>query len=105
VREMAYLCYKCKREYSVKEIKFTASNKYACVYCLGVVDKEQKKEVTQVQEETIEYICTSCSYKFSRKKSFLVKSCPYCNKETVTVKSVKNANALINESMDKNFDF
>ncbi|MEM3374119.1 MAG: hypothetical protein QXE31_02755 [Candidatus Woesearchaeota archaeon] len=104
-----YHCYKCNREYDAHEIRFTNTNKFACVYCLGVKPREdlmtkklEQKEVKK--EETIEYICGGCGYNFRRKKSFLVTSCPYCGKEgSISIKKTTTAEKLIKESED--FDF
>lgn len=32
-------------------------------------------------DEAVTFICTSCKYRFKRKKSWNEKLCPYCGKE------------------------
>ena len=59
---------------------------------------------TEKSEKMIKYICTSCSYKFSRKASQEVSKCPYCGKTNIVVDSALGADKLINESMNKKFE-
>jgi hypothetical protein len=106
-----YKCYKCGNEYETSDIRFTGSNKYSCVYCLGVKQRsitpvhEVKKQDTG-KEELVTYHCGACNYSFRRKKGFVFTSCPYCNKEgTVIMKESNDAGKILKESTDKNFDF
>ncbi|MEM2131310.1 MAG: hypothetical protein QXR96_02190 [Candidatus Woesearchaeota archaeon] len=101
-----YHCYKCNREYDSNEIRFTSNNKIACVYCLAIKPREEKKtEIKEKAKETlIDYSCGSCGYTFKRKESFIVRACPYCGKEgSITIKKKDTAEKLIKES--ENFDF
>ncbi len=106
-----YMCYKCNREYETNEIRFTGTNKFECVYCLGIKTRQiepvqHKKVEEKPKEEIVEYTCGNCNYSFKRKKSALITSCPYCNKEgTLAVKKSHDASKLLKESMDKNYDF
>jgi uncharacterized CHY-type Zn-finger protein len=106
-----YKCYKCGNEYETSDIRFTGSNKYSCVYCLGVKQRqitpvhEVKKQDTS-KEEMLTFHCGACNYSFRRKKGFVFTSCPYCNKEgTVIMKESNDASKLIKESSEKKFDF
>lgn len=104
-----YKCAKCNKEYDTSEIRFSGSNTYTCVYCLGLKKKEiisepVKKEAPK--EEMVEYICSGCNYSFKRKKSFKFNSCPYCNKQgTVSMKKSLGADKIISESTDRRYDF
>jgi len=105
----AFKCIKCGREYSTNEIRFSSSNRLECVYCLGIkqsnVKGEQKPDIKPVAEQ-ISYQCTSCNYSFKRKKSASIASCPYCNKEnTLTIKKMQDASAILNQSLDRKYEF
>lgn len=61
-----------------------------------------KKEKT---EKMIKYICSECKYKFSRKESQHVEKCPYCGKNNVLQDTQLGADKLINESLNKKFEW
>jgi DNA-directed RNA polymerase subunit RPC12/RpoP len=61
-----------------------------------------KKPATN--EPMRKYICTSCKYKFSRKKSQEVSKCPYCGKNSIVSDNNLGAEKLITDSLDKRFE-
>jgi predicted RNA-binding Zn-ribbon protein involved in translation (DUF1610 family) len=56
-------------------------------------------------EKMLRYICTSCKYKFSRKESQHVEKCPYCGKNSIVLDTQLGADKLINDSMDRKFEW
>jgi DNA-directed RNA polymerase subunit RPC12/RpoP len=110
---MKYKCAKCGKDFVQEEIRYTSSNKMACVYCLGIqlrpVTGERRVEKIKDNnpvEETVEYQCTKCNYAFKRKKSFLIHTCPYCsNNGSLTIRASKDAKNILRDSMDNRYDF
>jgi len=62
------------------------------------------KKTVEKSEAMIKYICTSCKYKFSRKKSQEVTKCPYCGKNSIVLDSGLGADKLLKESDNKRFE-
>ena len=46
----------------------------------------------------VNYYCTSCHYKFSRKRDVQISSCPYCGRDSVSLAYEGKAQDLIEES-------
>jgi predicted RNA-binding Zn-ribbon protein involved in translation (DUF1610 family) len=65
----------------------------------------KSKAKVEKSEKMVHYICTACRYKFSRKTSQEIHKCPYCGKEKIVVDSALGADKLLNDSMDKKFDW
>ena len=107
-----FKCYKCNKEFETDEIRYSASDKLICVYCLGTkkpeiisIDREIKKGSGE-KEQFTEYQCGKCSYTFKRNKSFIVESCPYCGKPgTLTKKSKLKADNILKDSLDRRYDY
>jgi len=63
-----------------------------------------KIKKAEKSEPMNKFICTSCKYKFSRKKSQEVSKCPYCGKTTIVLDNQLGADKLIKDSLDKRFE-
>ena len=61
---------------------------------------ETARRITSQKTGQINYKCTSCGYKFSRKESIDVSSCPYCSRETIEVSS-GHAQELLDETANE----
>lgn len=68
-------------------------------------DSPKGKSAKTKSEKMLRYICTNCKYKFSRKESQQVAKCPYCGKNSIVHDDQLGADKLINDSMDKKFDW
>jgi len=76
---------------------------------MSIKEAAAQEEASKVRkpataEPMNKYICTSCKYKFSRKKSQEVSKCPYCGKTTIVLDNQLGADKLINDSLDKRFE-
>ncbi len=105
-----YTCSKCKREFSFKNIKYDLDHSLICSQCLERKQKVTKKvriENAPEEEKQLNFICTSCRFKFSFKKSSPRElKCPYCcKKKIMLIKKYKNEDDLIRESADPKFDY
>ena len=106
-----YTCSRCKKEFNFSNIKYDMDHSLICVECLGKKEKLEHKEKLRAEEpkeqESINFICTSCRFKFSIKKSSpKVLKCQYCGKtKLMLVKKYKDENDLIRDSMNPKFDY
>ncbi|MFH0876098.1 MAG: hypothetical protein V1859_09245 [archaeon] len=105
-------CYRCGQTYPVTDMRYTQSNKLVCKNCLNKANPnkaqmpETKEQKLASREENVEYVCSKCKYSFKRKASAAVGACPYCGRAgTLELKSNQGAANLIDESMDKRYDF
>lgn len=104
-----YTCHRCKKEFNFNNIKYDNNRNLICVECLEKSQKLVKKQVKLAkleEQETINFICYHCRFKFSIKKGSPKEiKCPYCGKtKLMIVKRYKNENDLIKDSMDHRFD-
>ena len=113
-------CKKCKKAVSQRDIRIARDGKsIICPECYEakhgikparpysqldalqiepVETREEKTAVRHGRDEYVVYQCTKCGYKFSRKKSFVFKKCPYCGEPTVgTFEDRLTASKLLNE--------
>ncbi|MFH2020069.1 MAG: hypothetical protein ABIJ34_01535 [archaeon] len=96
-----YRCTKCKGEYSTEDIRLSADGQVTCVYCMGKKQRGVTEPVKaeKSQEEQTAYMCGNCKYQFKRKKSLVIKVCPYCGKEgKVFLKANISAEHILNDS-------
>ena len=105
-----YTCSRCRKEFNFNNIKYDEDRSLICVNCLEQKEKINKKQLKlekPEQQEEVNFICVSCRFKFSVKKgSPKVLKCPYCSKtKLMIVKKYKDENDLIDDSMDKRFDY
>ncbi len=119
-------CYRCGKENDVIDMRYTALNRMICKNCMEkgkttvaneiILPKKTtnssfdlKKETktqpkNEAKEPMIEYICKECHYTFKRKKSAIIKTCPYCNaEESLDVKSGKTADNILKESTGEGY--
>ena len=68
-------------------------------------EPSKSKAKSTKSEKMIKYICTSCKYKFSRKESQHVEKCPYCGKNSIVQDTQLGADKLINDSLDKKYEW
>ena len=106
-----YTCSRCKKEFNFNNIKYDEHKSLICAQCLEKKQKLERKEELQSgkanSQETINFICVSCRFKFSVKKgSQKAIKCPYCGKtRLMLVKKYKDENDLIRDSTDPRFDY
>lgn len=105
-------CYRCGQNHLVTDMRYTAANKMVCKHCLSKTNpkktfsQEQNESKTASMERSVEYVCSKCNYKFKRKAEPPVNACPYCGRQgTLELQSSKGAASLIEESLDKKYDF
>jgi DNA-directed RNA polymerase subunit RPC12/RpoP len=120
-------CHSCGNEYETAEMRYSSDGQnLICISCLErkVTPTQERgrpamhhaaapaKQPAQQEkpkahgEEYVEYVCDKCKYAFTRKASMPVTRCPYCSHEgTVSAKSSRSAHSLLEESMDKRYDF
>lgn len=105
-----YTCSRCKKEFNFNNIKYDEDKRLICIGCFEKKQKLKKNELKlekPQEQETINFICVSCRFKFSvRKGSPKAVKCPYCGKtKLMLVKKYKDENDLIKDSMDQRFDY
>jgi DNA-directed RNA polymerase subunit RPC12/RpoP len=111
-----YVCAQCRTKVPKERIKFDLSGiDLVCDVCFAKklgLEKQRRKGISQtpsiieerrllkrIQEDSINYQCAQCKYKFSRKKSFRVSCCPYCSGSRVVEVFSGKAQELL-ESID-----
>ena len=104
-----YTCSRCKREFNFGNIRYDADHNLICVECFGKSQELHKKQVVvekPEEQETMNFICYHCRFKFSiRKDSQKEMKCPYCSKtKLMLVKKYKDENDLIKDSLNPRFD-
>ena len=105
-----YTCIRCRKEFNFGSIKYDEKGSLVCLECLAKREKLKKqKSESEKQEgqESANFICVSCRFKFSVKKgSSKSLKCPYCGKtKLMIVKKYKDEDDLINDSMDSKFNY
>ena len=108
------ICRSCGRKVLMHNMKPDGEN-MVCLECynksagvksaVSVLAPEPKRTKVDKTEKLVKFICTNCKYKFSRKASQQVEKCPYCGKNTIVHDDQLGANKLINDSMNKKFDW
>ena len=80
-KEIKIKCYKCGEQFTSSEMRYDPDkpNQLACKACLS----RDNAPVTEARaqepnEENLKYYCVKCNYKFLRRKSIKVDTCPYC---------------------------
>ncbi|MFH1181513.1 MAG: hypothetical protein V1702_01005 [Candidatus Woesearchaeota archaeon] len=84
-------CGKCGAKTSIDEMTYSVDGKkLVCQTCLN----KEKGIYTATgvpapkpapKPEMVNYCCSHCQFRFSRKKEINVSSCPYCAKERVQI--------------------
>lgn len=105
-----YTCTRCKREFNFDHIKYDDSKKLICTECLEKQQSILRKKLASEKPDDnapVNYICTSCRFKFVIKKgSPKSRKCPYCSSTKIlVVKKYKDENDLISDSMNPRYDF
>lgn len=105
-----YTCSRCKKEFNFNNIKYDENKNLICLECFEkkqTLSKKKLKSEKPEEQETMNFICVNCRFKFSIKKgSPKTLKCPYCSKtKLMLVKKYKNENDLIRDSMDTRFDY
>lgn len=104
-----YTCTKCNQDFPFGKIKYDTSMKIVCHDCLGEKE-EEKSPMRRIQEraseDKVKLICSQCRFQFSLgMSSQQAWKCPNCDSSSLMrVKKYKDADDLINESMDPRFD-
>ena len=102
--ETLYRCTKCSKEFPSSQIRYSSDGKkLVCVDCLRLNTQKSGTEAKPQIENKEQYVCKKCSYKFKSKPKSNV-TCPYCNSSNVS-KNKSNAQTLIADSMEIDFDF
>jgi DNA-directed RNA polymerase subunit RPC12/RpoP len=103
----SYLCSVCRNKFPVGEIKYSSNGKIVCNKCLGSKPKNDSSKTTDIiiksskNSDARKYICVSCRYKFSLKKSSKIKlACPYCGKENLMEDKYSSAEDLLKDAGD-----
>ena len=59
----------------------------------------EEQAIQELKADMVNYYCSACGFRFSRKSEFDVRSCPYCGKETVSKAFTGKAQQLIEEAV------
>ncbi|MBS1267206.1 MAG: hypothetical protein MAG795_01178 [Candidatus Woesearchaeota archaeon] len=95
-KEVKVKCFKCGNKYLTSQMRYDPTNpkNIVCMSCLDRKSQPSKKQKQEKKPENIRYYCVKCNFKFLRKKSQKITSCPYCGKQgTLTTKT--DANSLL----------
>ena len=112
-----HTCSTCRSKVSQEQIKFDFSGvNLVCDSCFskkqgfeqkrrtGRIDDtsiiEERRFLKRAQEDSINYQCLDCKYKFSRKKSFNICKCPYCSGAKVAQVYHDQAKQILNSITD-----
>lgn len=113
-------CRLCGKSVPVKEMRYHRSGQYLiCRECADkqsgilktgtthlekgktLITKPEVKKERKELKEIVNYKCSACNYRFSRKASFESISCPYCGSENVNISTGDSAQELINEASEE----
>ena len=104
-----YQCSKCKMEFNFNNIKYDQGNVLLCLDCfkkkpLVPVVIQEPKSNEPIKDQ---FICLECRFKFKVTRGADQKlKCPFCSKtKLMRVKKYKDENDLINDSMNRRFDY
>lgn len=104
-----YTCCICKFDFPFEKVKYSADGKrLVCVSCHEKLSKKSQEDAQSERfigtsnrrfprPESIEVICTNCSYKFYYRKP-LKPICPYCGNTSLKQYQDLTAQNLINDS-------
>lgn len=102
------MCRRCGKKNPVKDMKFDANGKdLICAVCakgsISTVKSVPKATTSTVNKPVmVKYSCTSCKYKFSRKKEIgMPNVCPFCGKPSVQKDQLTSADNLLDAVSDK----
>ncbi len=123
-QDVEVTCKRCSNKTLVRDMKYDLNGKdLICGRCYelkvatsnrpkmaGHFVEPEKIDMNFVNSEDakkiIKYYCTKCKFKFQRKlANGIPKTCPYCNKPTVVKQFIGSADSLINESLDRKYEF
>jgi len=93
------ICVDCYKRSSPAKSAMSISEKAAEINA-----SKSSKKTTEKSEPMVKYLCSSCKYKFSRKKSQEVTKCPYCGKSNIMLDNALGADTLLKESVNKKFE-
>ena len=116
VMEGLYLCSNCRTRVEREHIRFDGSGfDLVCDLCLSRKQKkdklrnpgdvqsviEERRLMHRVQENTKNYYCVDCRYKFSRKSSFFIMKCPFCASTSIRQEISQKAQDLLDSVGDE----
>jgi Zn finger protein HypA/HybF involved in hydrogenase expression len=100
-------CYKCGNSYTSSEMRYDP-DKPERLTCRDCLSKKDKRETTVYDnkpkegDQKVKYYCIKCHYKFVRRKSAVVESCPYCGGTNLTTKT--DADSILKRAEDEEFE-
>jgi hypothetical protein len=104
------ICGKCGQRGPANEMRYSVDGqRIICSKCQAIEkggegDSQRFKTMTDGQAPgkqasgAVNYFCTNCRFKFSRKREIDVSVCPYCSKPTISVVPSQNAQSFINKA-------
>jgi Zn finger protein HypA/HybF involved in hydrogenase expression len=106
-KDVRIKCYKCGNSYTTDKMRYDP-DKPSRLVCMECLNKKNVKASTVYDskpkegEKTVKYYCIKCRYRFERRKSAVVTSCPYCGNESLTTKT--DAESIIKRAEDEEFE-
>jgi Zn finger protein HypA/HybF involved in hydrogenase expression len=100
-------CYKCGNSYTTDMMRYDPdrAGRLACKECLSKKDQRTSTTYTNKPKEgdaVVKYYCIKCKYKFERRKSAPIASCPYCGGDTLTTKT--DATSILKRAEEEDFE-
>ena len=105
--DITLTCVRCKGRFPSSEMHYAPNGKdLMCKQCYEIAKQARKQETDKTEviikeipksNDIIEYICTSCNYKFKKKLGQKVLKCPYCNSPNIEKYKALDASAILDE--------
>jgi len=94
VKMQEVFCGRCHQKVSSDNVRYAPDGKsFICSACSQAKTQDRQKTV-----ERENFQCSRCSYKFSvRKESRLVRKCPYCASEKITLRDGITSSRMLND--------
>lgn len=104
---MILTCVRCGGRFPSSEMHYAPNGKdLMCKACYEAAKqaRQQSTKKTKIiikdmpkNKDMIEYICTSCNYRFKRKAGQKVTRCPYCNSTNIEEYKALDASTILDQ--------
>ncbi|MEM4260241.1 MAG: hypothetical protein QXG00_03320 [Candidatus Woesearchaeota archaeon] len=110
-KDIPIRCKRCNKKTPIKSMRYDVDGKnLICMECYNLQNtkpassiKIEAKPKQSSFEQKIQYQCERCKYKFTRKKDWIDKRCPYCG--NLDIREIQGAHTILKECTDKKYDW